>query len=206
MYLLAYYRDRGSVVFSLVGDISKARRRLLHHPSEGGLPGCRVEKGDENIFINNVGIFGAASASYWRGRIAGAGIRLARELLEALEANSAGRRGVVLAFLFLAVLGFPFKWSKQRVDWFVRGLHDYALGSFTFEMNLGDGLDGEAWQGRQGLCKGDGTGARATWVCCKCPLVGEAFSGATLFLDFCYKEQTGLDEDSGYVARYIPLS
>ena len=78
-----------------------------------------------------------ASASYWWGRIAGSGLRLVHELLgpelpvellifaddlEALGPDLRGRRGVVImAYLILAALGFPFKWSKQRgglrVEW-----------------------------------------------------------------------------------------
>jgi len=136
MYLMAYYKDKGKVVFSLVGDISKAHRRFLHHPSERGLLACRVLSTDDHVYINNVGTFGVASASYWWGRIAGSGLRLVHELigpempvemlifaddLEALGPDRQGRRGIVLAFLFLAVLGFPFKWAKQRgglkVEW-----------------------------------------------------------------------------------------
>jgi len=136
MYLLAYYKDKGNVIFSLVGDISKAHRRFLHHPSERGLLACRVLSTDDHVYINNVGTFGVASASYWWGRIAGSGLRLVHELigpempvemlifaddLEALGPDRQGRRGVVLAFLYLAVLGFPFKWAKQRgglkVEW-----------------------------------------------------------------------------------------
>ena len=80
-YLLSYYRSRGDVVFSLVGDISKAHRRFLHDPLEHGLLACRVKSSDEHIYINKVGTFGVASASYWWGRIAGAGIRLVHEFL-----------------------------------------------------------------------------------------------------------------------------
>jgi hypothetical protein len=65
MYLLAYYKDKGNVIFSLVGDISKAHRRFLHHPSERGLLACRVLSTDDHVYINNVGTFGVASASYW---------------------------------------------------------------------------------------------------------------------------------------------
>ena len=109
MYLLPYYKKRASVVFSLVGDISKAHRRFLHNPAERGLLACRVRNDDNIIFVNNVGTFGVASASYWWGRIAGAGIRLVHELLgpgmpiemlifaddlEALGEGAQGRRGV----------------------------------------------------------------------------------------------------------------
>ena len=149
-YLLAYHKQRRSVLFSLVGDISKAHRRFLHSPQERGLLACRILDDDEYIFINNVGTFGVGCASYWWGRISGSGIRLTHEMLgpsmpvellifaddlEALAADAGGRRGIVLAFLFLSALGFPFKWSKQRggvrVEWI--GLYsDYP----TFRLGL----------------------------------------------------------------------
>ena len=56
LYLLDYYKRKKKVVFSLVGDISKAHRRFLHHPSERGLLACRVSPGDNFIFINKVGL------------------------------------------------------------------------------------------------------------------------------------------------------
>eukprot|EP00435_Cladocopium_sp_Y103_P058340 s2357_g20.t1 len=144
-YLLAYFQQLKRSVFSLVGDISKAHRRFLHSPEERGLLACRILETDDHIYINNVGTFGVACASYWWGRIAGAGIRLVHELLgpempvelllfaddlEALGANAGGRRGITLAFLYMSTLGFPFKWSKQRgglkVEWI--GLFtDYSL-------------------------------------------------------------------------------
>ena len=136
LYLLDYYKKRRKVVFSLVGDISKAHRRFLHHPSERGLLACKVSTKDDFIFINNVGTFGVASASYWWGRIAASGLRLTHELLgprfpvellifaddlEALGADLEGRRGIVCAYVLLSCFGFPFKWSKQRggmkVEW-----------------------------------------------------------------------------------------
>ena len=156
-YLLSYYRSRGDVVFSLVGDISKAHRRFLHDPLEHGLLACRVKSSDKHIYINKVGTFGVASASYWWGRIAGAGIRLVHEFLgpempiemlifaddlESLGARLRGRRGTVLSFLFLSTLGFPFKWAKQRgglkVEWI--GLYtDYTT------MRLGLSPKRAAW-------------------------------------------------------------
>ena len=156
-YLLSYYKSRGDVVFSLVGDISKAHRRFLHDPSEHGLLACRVRSSDKHIYINKVGTFGVASASYWWGRIAGAGIRLVHELLgpempiemlifaddlESLGAGLRGRRGTVLSFLFLSTLGFPFKWAKQRgglkVEWI-------GLNTDNTTMRLGLSPKRAAW-------------------------------------------------------------
>ena len=66
---------------TFVGDFSKAHTRFLHELSECGLLACRVKNDDPFIFINRVGTFSVASASYWWGRIAASGIRLTYELL-----------------------------------------------------------------------------------------------------------------------------
>ena len=123
-YILAYYSQKNLPLFSLVADVSKAHRRFLHAPEERGLLACRVRETDQEVYINKVGTFGVASASYWWGRIAGAGLRLCHELLgrehpvelllfaddlEALGNGQHGRRGIVLTFLYLAAMGFPFK-------------------------------------------------------------------------------------------------
>ena len=140
-----------------MGDISKAHRRFLHAPEERGLLACRILESDQFIYINRVGTFGLACASYWWGRIAGAGIRLTHELLgptmpvelllfaddlEALGASAGGRRGITLAFLYMSVLGFPFKCAKQRgglrVEWI--GLYtDYATKTCAVDARLGTG-------------------------------------------------------------------
>eukprot|EP00435_Cladocopium_sp_Y103_P075239 s332_g55.t1 len=140
-YLLAYFQQKKKSVFSLVGDISKAHRRFLHDPKERGLLACRILPTDDHIYINCVGTFGVACASYWWARIAGCGVRLVHELfgptmpiellifaddVESIAADAGGRRGITLSFLFLSTLGFPFKWSKQR-----GGLRVEWIGLFT---------------------------------------------------------------------------
>lgn len=135
-YILAHYKRKKAILFSLVGDISKAHRRFLHALEERGLLACRILDGDDHLYVNNVGTLGVGCASYWWGCISGSGICLMNELLgpdmpvkllifaddlEALAADAGGRRGIVLAFLYLSTLGFPFKWAKQRggmrVEW-----------------------------------------------------------------------------------------
>ena len=121
-------------VFSLVGDISKAHRRFLHAPEERGLLACRVSDEDPYIYVNNVGTFGLACASYWWSRIAGSGVRLVHELLgpqmpiellifaddvEAIAASPGGRRGITLAFLISFLFGFPVQVGKATW-WFAR--------------------------------------------------------------------------------------
>ena len=132
-----------------LGISARRTEGFLHSPQERGLLACRILENDDYIYINNVGTFGVGCASYWWGRISGAGLRLIHEMLgpsmpvellifaddlEALAADAGGRRGIVLAFLYLSALGFPFKWSKQRggvrVEWI--GLYSdypsYRLG------------------------------------------------------------------------------
>ena len=135
-YLLAYFQKKRCTVVSLVGDISKAHRRILHAPEERGLLACRILPTDDHIYVNRVGTFGLACASYWWSRIAGCGVRLVHELLgpsmpiellifaddvESLATDAGGRRGITLSYLFLSALGFPFKWAKKRggmrVEW-----------------------------------------------------------------------------------------
>ena len=55
--------------------------------------------------------------------------------IEAIAANAGGRRGITLCFLYMSILGFPFKCAKQRgglrVEWI--GLYtDYP----TFRIGL----------------------------------------------------------------------
>ena len=140
-YLLALFKQQNKSVCSLVGDISKAHRRFLHAPNERGLLACKVQEGDSFIYVNKVGTFGVACASYWWSRISGAGVRLIHELLgrdmaieilifaddiEAIAADAGGRRGITLCFLYMSILGFPFKWAKQR-----GGLRVEWIGLFT---------------------------------------------------------------------------
>ena len=156
-YLLAHYADKGTTLFSLVGDISKAHRRFLHAPEERGLLSCRVSEDDDHIYINKAGTFGVAWASCWWTRISGAGLRLTHELLgrehsgerllyaddlEALGAGRDGRRGLVMTFLFLSAMGFPFKWSKQR-----GGLKVECIGLCTdyVRMTLGISESRASW-------------------------------------------------------------
>ena len=104
-------------------------------------------------FSTRPSTFGVASASYWWGRIAGAGIRLVHELLGpempiemlifgSLGAGLRGRPGTVLSFLFLSTLGFPFKWAKQR-----GGLKVEWIGLYTDNttMRLGFSPKSAAW-------------------------------------------------------------
>lgn len=81
---------------------------------ERGLLSCKVQEGDNFIYVNKVGTFGVACtcASYWWSRISGAGVRLVHELaieilifaddIEAIAADAGGRRGITLCFLCMS--------------------------------------------------------------------------------------------------------
>ena len=120
--------EQGEVAFSVVGDISKAYRRLQHCEEERGFLGCQIDKASDIVYVNKVGTFGVNCASYWWTRIAAAGLRATRHLLrklpldlllyaddlESLATTARGRMGIVLSYLDLAAMGYPFKWAKTR--------------------------------------------------------------------------------------------
>ena len=55
--------------------------RFWHAPEERGLLSCRISEDDVYVYVNKVGTFGLACASYWWARIAEAGIRLTPGML-----------------------------------------------------------------------------------------------------------------------------
>ena len=143
-HLLREHEEEGETAFSVVGDIAKAHRRYKHSPKEHGYLACQVDTKEEvpgdpasqTVYVNLVGTFGLSCASYWWTRIAACGLRLTYHLLgpdfpldlllyaddlEAMGKGFRGRRGIPLSYLFLAALGYPFKWAKTRggfrVEW-----------------------------------------------------------------------------------------
>ena len=81
------------------------------------------------VYVNKVGTFGVTSTPYWWAKISGALMRLTYVLvgpswpidmllyaddLEVLGPGVKGRVGAVLAYVYMAALGSPFKWKKQR--------------------------------------------------------------------------------------------
>ena len=143
-HLLREHEEEGETAFSVVGDIAKAHRRYKHAAKEHGYLACQVDAKEEipgdpasqTVYVNRVGTFGLSCASYWWTRIAACGLRLTYHLLgpnfpldlllyaddlEAMGRGPRGRRGIPLSYLFLATLGYPFKWAKTRggfrVEW-----------------------------------------------------------------------------------------
>ena len=62
---------RGEKTFAVTADVTEAHRQVPIHPQDWRLLGCHVRSGGD-VFINTVGTFGVASASYYWSRIAAA--------------------------------------------------------------------------------------------------------------------------------------
>lgn len=132
--ILNELRSRKQFALSILGDASKAHRRIKVLQTEWGFLGCRLEA--NTVWINKVQTFGIASASYWWGRAAGGIVRCMYGLLggehaldlllfaddaEFIAAEKEERFSILLAIVILLALGMPFKWAKFRggyeVDW-----------------------------------------------------------------------------------------
>ena len=106
--------------------ITEAHRQVPIHPDDWHFLGCQVKPGGD-VFVNTVGTFGVASASYYWSRVAGSIGRLLQYLsghsstswhmLVAddylLESGGPGYRiGLLLFFVLCAVVGVPLSWHK----------------------------------------------------------------------------------------------
>ena len=67
------------LTFALSADVTEAHRQVPIHPDDWHLLGCQVSPGGD-VFINTVGTFGIASASYYWSRVAAAVGRLVQYL------------------------------------------------------------------------------------------------------------------------------
>ena len=112
--------------FSLTADVSEAHRQVPIHPDDWHMLGCRVRPGGA-IYVNTVGTFGVASASYYWSRVAGAIGRIAQycagtraitwHLLVAddyhLEASGSEYRAALMVFFVICdTVGIPLSWHK----------------------------------------------------------------------------------------------
>ena len=110
----------------MTADVTEAHRQVPVHPDDWHFLGCHVIPGGE-VFINTVGTFGIASASYYWSRVAAAVGRLAQYLVAntattwhvlvaydyLLECGGCTyRRGLLTFFVLCAVLGVPLSWHK----------------------------------------------------------------------------------------------
>ena len=78
----------GELTFALSADVTEAHRQVPIHPDDWHLLGCQVSPGGD-VFINTVGTFGIASASYYWSRVAAAVGRLV-QYLSAYTSTSPG--------------------------------------------------------------------------------------------------------------------
>ena len=69
----------GELTFALSADVTEAHRHLPTHPDDWHYLGCQVTHGGD-VFVNTVGTFGTASASYYWSWVAGAVGRLLQYL------------------------------------------------------------------------------------------------------------------------------
>jgi len=126
-YLIRERRERNIGTFALLGDASKAHRRIKVLPADWGFQACRLDEG--SVWLNKVGTYGVSSAGYYWSRLAASLIRLVYYLVgrrwdpEALifaddwlmlasRAQEIVDLGVVV--LIFVAAGVPFKWSKFR--------------------------------------------------------------------------------------------
>ena len=194
------HEEEGETAFSVEGDIAKAHRRYKHSAKEHGYLACQVDAKEEvpgdpasqTVYVNQVGTFGLSCASYWWTRIAACGLRLTYHLLgpdfpldlllyaddlEAMGKGPRGRRGIPLSYLFLATLGYPFKWAKTRggfrVEWL--GMEtEYP----TYKLRLS--LKRATWlvEWLRLLARTGRPGARETRFCLHCARLGTPLLGA----------------------------
>ena len=116
----------GELTFALSADVTEAHRQVPIHPDDWHLLGCQVSPGGD-VFINTVGTFGIASASYYWSRVAAAVGRLVQYLSAETSTSwhmlvaddylleSGGpeyRVGLLLFFVLCAVVGVPLSWHK----------------------------------------------------------------------------------------------
>ena len=121
--------------FALTADVSEAHRQVPIDRKDWHLLGCQVRPG-EDVFVNTVGTFGVASASYYWSRVASAIGRLCQYIAGAeartwhllvaddyhLEAGGpAYREAIMVFFILCSVAGVPLSWSKtaggDTVSW-----------------------------------------------------------------------------------------
>ena len=146
--LLQEFREEGVIALSVLGDASKAHRRIKIRPDEFGFLGCRLRP--NRVWINKVGTFGVSSASYWWGRAAGGILRAVYSILggansldillfaddcELISTTRRERLSVLLAVALLLSFGFPFKWAKFRGGFEVEWL-GMAVSYKSFSMGL----------------------------------------------------------------------
>ena len=116
----------GERTFALSADVKEAHRQVPVAPRDWHFLGCQVQPGGA-VYVNKVGTFGVASASYWWSRVSTAVGRLSQycaghaartwHMLVAddyhIEAGGPEYRSALIVFFVLcAVSGVPLAWHK----------------------------------------------------------------------------------------------
>jgi hypothetical protein len=158
--LRAILRERaeaGRRSFAILGDVSKAHRRIKVQESDWGYQACQIDAG--KVWLNKVGTYGMNPAAYWWGRLAAAVIVRLPYYLAGKDSLmefllyvddwlilATGKEEIILAgaiLHLLSALGVPWRWDKCRggtqVEWI--------------------GYWADLWEGRLGLSV-----RRATWL------------------------------------------
>lgn len=146
-FLLNGYKARKRIAVSLLGDFSKAHRRVKVRERDWGWQGCTLD--GIMVYYNRVGTFGVGSAAYWWQRLGAILVRLIFILLgpnlpldtllfaddlEMVAEHPGERLSILVAIVVLLSVGAPMKWSKFRggyqLDWV--GYHfchkEYTIG------------------------------------------------------------------------------
>ena len=145
--LLYERRQEGKRGFAILGDASKAHRRIQVLPRDWGLQACRLM--DNEVWLNKAGTYGVGSAGYYWSRLAGALHRLGfyavggrwsfEALLFADDWASIGctrseLEDIGVVIFLLSLVGFPWNWKKFRggteVGWigYTIDFDKYTLG------------------------------------------------------------------------------
>ena len=114
----------GLRTFALTADVAEAHRQIPIAECDWHLLGCQAAPG-QSVYVNTVGTFGVASASYYWSRVASSLGRLSQYLVGArgrhmlvaddfhLEAGGEEYRAALFVFFFLcAMAGVPLSWTK----------------------------------------------------------------------------------------------
>ena len=116
----------GEKTFALTADVAEAHRQIPIHPRDWHLLGSQIEVGGD-VYINKVGTFGVASASYYWSRAASALGRLTQHITGRtantwhqlvaddfhLEASGIEYRAALVYFFVLcSTAGVPLSWGK----------------------------------------------------------------------------------------------
>ena len=140
--------ERQTTTFAMKADVSKAHRRVAVKRCDQGWQCCRLSP--DKLWINEVGTFGVASASYWWSRMYAGTCRLSVlvvasiwQLVFADDVNWVVRGpdlfvDLLSVILWQIMMGVPFAWHKFRggskLEWI-----GYYLDYSKFAIGISEG-------------------------------------------------------------------